>query len=83
MKEIYERRSVRSYSDKYVKEEKIEQILKAGMQAPSAGNQRPWEFLVVRDREILEKLAEASPYAKCVDKAPVAIVMGSQSEAEI
>lgn len=75
MKEIYIRRSVRSYLDKFVEEEKIEQILKAGMQAPSAGNQRPWEFIVVRDPEVLKKLSVASPYAKCVDKAPVAIVL--------
>ena len=75
MNEIYTRRSVRSYSDKFVEEEKIEQILKAGMQAPSAGNQRPWEFIVVRDSDILKKLSKASPYAKCVDKAPVAIVL--------
>jgi nitroreductase len=75
MNEIYTRRSVRSYSERIVEEEKIEQLLKAGMQAPSAGNQNPWKFIVVRDREILVKLASASPYAKCVDKAPVAIVL--------
>jgi len=75
MNEIYIRRSVRSYSEKYVEEEKIEHLLKAGMQAPSAGNQRPWEFIVVREKEILEKLSSASPYARCVDKAPVAIVL--------
>jgi nitroreductase len=80
VKEIYIRRSVRSYSDKYVEEEKIDQLLKAGMQAPSAGNQRPWEFIVVRDREILVKLSSASPYAKCVDKAPAAIVMNVNRE---
>jgi len=75
MNEIYIRRSVRSYSEKYVEEEKIEQLLKAGMQAPSAGNQQPWEFIVVREKDILEKLSSASPYARCVDKAPVAIVL--------
>ena len=75
MESIFTRRSVRSYNDKYVEEEKVEKILKAGMQAPSAGNQQPWEFIVVRDREILKKLASASIYAKCVDTAPVAIVL--------
>lgn len=75
MNEIYIRRSVRSYTDKFVEEEKIEQILKAGMQAPSAANQRPWEFIVVNDKELLKKLSLASPYAGCVDKAQVAIVL--------
>jgi len=75
MNEIFVRRSVRSYTEQFVEEEKIEQILKAGMQAPSAGNQRPWEFIVVRDNDILKKLSVSSPYAGCVDKAQVAIVL--------
>ncbi|MCD6322246.1 MAG: nitroreductase family protein [Clostridiales bacterium] len=75
MNEIYIRRSVRLYTDKFIEEEKIEQILKAGMQAPSAGNQHPWEFIVVNDKEILEKLSVASINAGCTDKAPVAIVL--------
>lgn len=75
MESIYTRRSVRSYSDKYVDEDTVEKIIRAGMQAPSAGNQQPWEFIVVRQKGILEKLSLVSPYAKCVDKAPVALVL--------
>lgn len=47
MKSIYERVSIRRYQNKPVEQEKILQIIKAGMQAPSAGNQQPWEFYVV------------------------------------
>ncbi len=75
MNEIYIRRSVRLYTDQSVEKEKIEQILKAGMQAPSAGNQRPWEFNIVNNKEILKKLSVASKYAGCTDKAQVAIVL--------
>ena len=75
MNEINIRRSVRSYTEQFVEEEKIEQILKAGMQAPSAGNQCPWEFIVVNDKEILKKLSVASIYTGCADKAQVAIVL--------
>lgn len=75
MNEINIRRSVRSYTEQFVDEEIIEQILKAGMQAPSAGNQRPWEFIVVKDKEILKRLSVSSIYAGCTDKAQVAIVL--------
>ena len=46
MNEIFERSSIRKFQDKKVEEKKILQILKAGMQAPSARNQQPWEFYV-------------------------------------
>lgn len=46
MNEIFARSSIRKFQDKKVEEEKILQILKAGMQAPSARNQQPWEFYV-------------------------------------
>ena len=45
MENIFHRVSIRKYEDKPVEKEKILQILKAGMQAPSACNQQPWEFL--------------------------------------
>lgn len=51
MENIFHRVSIRKYEDKPVEKEKILQILKAGMQAPSARNQQPWEFYVVTDKE--------------------------------
>ena len=74
MKEIFKRISVRKYEDKPVEQEKITQILKAAMAAPSAGNQQPWEFYVVRDKETIKKLSESSPYAGCAANAPAVIV---------
>ncbi|MGN0363632.1 MAG: nitroreductase family protein [Bilifractor sp.] len=74
MNSIYHRISVRKYENRPIEKEKISEILKAGMQAPSAGNQQPWEFYVVTDREVIHKLSETSPYAGCTDKAPVVIV---------
>lgn len=75
MKIIDERRSIRSFLSQEVEDYKIEAVLKAAMQAPSAGNQRPWHFFVVRNREVLEKLSELSPYAKMIGDAPVALVL--------
>ena len=74
MKEIFERISIRKYESRPVEEEKIRQILKAAMAAPSAGNQQPWEFYVVRDPEMIRKLAETTPYSKSAAGAPVVIV---------
>ena len=74
MKEIFERVSIRRYTDQPVEDEKILAILRAAMAAPSAGNQQPWEFFVVRDRSRLEELSRVSPYAGCTKAAPVAIV---------
>lgn len=74
MEEIYHRVSVRKFLDKEVKDEDIIQILKAGMQAPSACNQQPWEFYVVKDRKIIEELSNATPYASPCKGANVVIV---------
>ena len=75
MEIINKRRSVRQFLDKKVEKEKIESILKAAMQAPSAGNQQPWEFAVVEDKENIEKLSISSPYAKFSNKAPLLIIV--------
>jgi nitroreductase len=53
---IFKRRSIRKYIDRQVEPEKIELLLKAGMAAPSAGNNQPWEFVVVTDKEIMDQL---------------------------
>ena len=60
--------------------EKIEAILRAAIQAPSASNQQPWEFYVVTDREKLEALSRVSPYTGMTKDAPVAIVSAYRTE---
>ncbi|MGM0508962.1 MAG: nitroreductase family protein [Fusobacteriota bacterium] len=75
MNVIFKRRSIRKYQDKPVEEGKIEKILRAAMEAPSAGNQQPWEFLVIKDKKKLKELSAFSPYAKMVEDAALAIVL--------
>lgn len=73
---IRERRSIRKFkADAEVKSEDIQKMLEAAMMAPSACNTRPWEFFVVRDVELKEKIRACSPYMKMVQAAPVAIVV--------
>jgi nitroreductase len=74
MKEINIRRSIRKYTGQAVSEDQIDQLLRAAMQAPSAGNQQPWEFIVVEDQDLLEKASKMSPYSAMVKDASVAIV---------
>ena len=75
IQEIITRRSVRSYRSDAVSEEQIEQVLRAAMAAPSAGNQQPWEFIVVTDRTLLTKINEVHPHSKMLLEAPAAIVV--------
>lgn len=75
MQEIFNRRSIRKFEDKPVEKEKIEQLLRAAMQAPSAANQQPWEFIVVEDKEALNKLSQMSPYSKPVAGSGVTLVL--------
>jgi nitroreductase len=74
MSSIFERRSVRSYLPGPIEPEKIERILRAGFEAPSVHNRRPWEFLVITAREDLNAIADMSPYAKMCTAAAAAIV---------
>ena len=74
MNSIFTRVSIRKYQDRPVKKEKTLAILRAAMQAPSAGNQQPWEFYVVTNKEKLEALSKVHPYAGMTKDAPAAIV---------
>ena len=64
MNAIFKRKSIRKFLDKEIEDEKIERLLKAGMQAPSAINSQPWEFIVVKDKEGIEKIENMSMYSK-------------------
>src|SRR5512139_2978763 len=72
---IHGRKSVRSFTGEPVSREDLEEILRAGMAAPSAVGRNPWEFVVVTDRALLDRLREGLPYAKMLDKAGAAIVV--------
>jgi len=80
---IFSRRSIRRYTREPVSEEDIRTILEAAMAAPSASNRKPWHFVVVSERETLNRLAEAHKYAKMLNEAPLCIsVCGDQSVSE-
>lgn len=72
---IATRTSVRDYEARPVEKEKIEKMLRAAMAATTAMNKQPWHFVVVDQRNLLDALAGANPYAKMLKKAPLAIVV--------
>ncbi len=69
-----ERKSIRKYKDRKVDDAIIEKLLMSAMQAPSATNQQPWKFLVIKNREILEKLSTVSKGAWPLKEAPLGII---------
>lgn len=75
LENIFARKSVRKYLAKPVEKEKTDLLLKAGMAAPTGKDTRPWEFVVVTDRAILDSMAAALPYARMLKEAPMAIVV--------
>ena len=69
------RRSIRIYLDKMIPDDEVEMILEAGRWAPSASNKQPWEFLVIRNKEILKKISKLAFYGKHIETAPLAIAI--------
>lgn len=54
---IERRRTIRIYKNRAT-EEQLHRLLLAGAKAPSAGNRQPWEFIVIDDQEIIDRLSE-------------------------
>lgn len=75
MSAIFTRTSVRSFEPREVEAEKLDQLMKAAMAAPTAKNQQAWEFYVVTNKEVLQKLGEVTPYSKPAANAAAAIIV--------
>jgi nitroreductase len=75
------RRSIRRYLDKPVESEKIDRLIEAVLRAPSSRGFNPWEFVVVTDRVLLEKLSKAKPHgASFLKDAALGIVVCADPE---
>jgi len=76
IKVILDRRSIRKFQkDRKVEPEKLEIILECAQAAPTAGGTRPWHFVVVDERSLLDALAEVHPYGKMLHEAGLAVVV--------
>ena len=74
MNNIFTRASIREFTNQAVEDEKLEDVLHAAMAAPSAGNQQPWEFYVITNKEVIKQLAGVHVYSKPTAHATMAIV---------
>lgn len=72
---ILSRRSIRSYTSEPVARSDITMILEAGRWAPSGLNNQPWKFIVVQNRDTIEKLAVCTRYSSIVKRSSVIIAV--------
>lgn len=72
---IKKRRSIRKYQDRPVEDEKIKEILRAAMYSPSANHIQPWEFIIIKEPEVKQRLSEATSWSYFAAEAPVVIVI--------
>lgn len=77
------RRSIRKYKEGDVSDDLVQQLLQAGMSAPSAGNEQPWHFIVLRDRQILNAVPNFHPFSKMLREAAVGIVVCGDLKEEV
>jgi nitroreductase len=72
---IFKRRSIRRYTPEKVPDETVKKMLQAAMAAPSAHNLKPWEFVVVRDKQTLEAMARVCKYWTMLRYADFAVAV--------
>lgn len=83
MKGLLERRSIRKYTNQIIPDDKIKEILESAMHAPSAANGQPWEFVVIKDKNILNEITKFHPYSNPLKQADCAIVVCGNLSKEI
>ena len=72
---ILARRSIRKYTSEPVADEDIKKLMEAAMAAPTGGNRKPWHFIIIKDRETLDRLAGGHPYGKMLTEAPLCVAV--------
>ena len=79
---IRERRSIRTYNDTPISDTTVNELITAGMYAPSAGNQQSWEFVIIKDKEKIKKITSFHPYASMVTSATALILVCGNTNRE-
>ena len=69
------RRSIRVYQDKQIPDNEIQMILEAGRWTPSASNKQPWEFFIIKDKEMLKEISKNAIFGRHIKRAPLAIAI--------
>jgi len=81
---ISDRRSIRKFKNKPIEKEKISSLIEAALRSPSSRSINPWQFIVIEDKTLLEKLSCAKPHgAGFLKEAPLGIaVCGDPSKSD-
>lgn len=79
---IHTRRSVRRFLPDPVADDKVRVLLAAAMTAPSAGNGQPWQFVVITEKSLLQRVADINPYAAMAKTAPMGILICGDAHLE-
>jgi nitroreductase len=77
---FFSRRSIRRFTHQRIEDEIIELILKAAMYAPSAVNRQPWHFIVVDNREVMDRIMEVHPHSGMLRSASHAVIVCGDEE---
>lgn len=81
---IFKRKSVRKFTEEKVSDDKINNLLKAGMQAPSSCNSQPWEFIVVSKEDDKQAISQMHQFAKpAANASHLIITVGNLNEAKV
>jgi nitroreductase len=75
LERIKSRRSIRKFNSEPIDDAMVDQILTAGIWAPSGKNNQPWKFAVVKNQELLKSLAGLTHYSKIIENAPCCIAV--------
>jgi nitroreductase len=75
MNAIFLRRSIRKFKLESIPRDMFDAFVKAGMNAPSAGDQQPWHFVLITDRKLLDAIPTFHPHSKMLAEAPAAILV--------
>jgi nitroreductase len=79
---LYQRRSIRKYTNKPVPKEIQDKLIKAAMYAPSARNYQSWQLIIIDNRKILDDISALHPYAKMMKQATLAVLVCADKNIE-
>lgn len=77
---IQKRRSIRNYAEEEITYDKLEELCNMGMTGPSAMNTRPWEFIIIKNKNMLKELSGLRKYWKVLSKAEAAILVAGTDD---
>lgn len=73
---LFKRRSIRKFKNKEIEKNKIDTLIKSALLSPSSRGNNPWEFIIINDKDLLNKLSQSKEHGSSfLKKAPLGIVV--------